>query len=160
MRWFVNGLLGLLCVAFVAFAAAGGWFYWDRVELRGAELAREELPALAKDQVPKIFGYDYQTVEGSLNTAYAMLTPEIRRTFQETANKDIIPHARERQMISQVNVVGAGMMDAHRDSGSVMVYMNQTWIDKSRQPLYNGSRIKVDYERVHGKWLINFIKVI
>ena len=51
-------------------------------------------------------------------------------------------------------------MDAHRTSGSVMVYINQTWIDKSRQPLYNGSRLKVDYQRLNGKWLINSIEVL
>ena len=74
------------------------------------------------------------------------------------ANKNIIPQARDRQMVSQVNVVGVGVMDAHRNSGSVMVYINQTWIDKSRQPLYNGSRLRVDYKRLDGKWLINSIE--
>jgi Mce-associated membrane protein len=67
-----------------------------------------------------------------------------RRTFQEKPNNDIIPQARERQMISQVDVVGTGVLDAHRDSGSV----------------YNRSPLKVAYERVDGKWLINYIKVI
>ena len=80
--------------------------------------------------------------------------------FQEKANKSIIPQARDRQMVSQVNVVGVGVMDAHRSLGSVMVYINQTWIDKSRQPLYNGSRVKVDYQRLNGRWLINSIEVV
>jgi Mce-associated membrane protein len=160
MRWLITGLVGLLAAAFVALAGAGGWLYWNGVELQGEQQAREQLPLLAKDQVPKIFGYDYQPVEGSLNKAYEMFTPEFRRQFQEQANKDIIPQARDRQMISQVNVVGYGIMDAHRNSGSVMVYMNQTWIDKSRQPLYNGSRIQVDYKRIDGKWLINSIEVL
>lgn len=160
MRWLITGLVGLFAAAFVALAGVGGAFYWNQVELRGEQQTRDQLPPLAKDQVPRIFGYDYQTVEGSLSKAYEMFTPEFRRQFQEQANKDIIPQARNRQMISQVNVVGLGVMDAHRNSGSVMVYMNQTWIDKSRQPLYNGSRIKVDYKRIDGKWLINSIEVL
>ena len=99
-------------------------------------------------------------MERSLDNAYTMLTPDFRREFQEKANKDIIPQARDRQMVSQVNVVGVGVMDAHRTSGSVMVYINQTWIDKSRQPLYNGSRLRVEYHRLDGKWLINSIEVL
>jgi Mce-associated membrane protein len=160
MRWLITGLIGLLAAAFVALAGAGGWLYWNRVELQGEQQTREELGPLASKQVPEIFGYDYQTVERSLDNAYTMLTPDFRREFQEKANKDIIPQARDRQMVSQVNVVGVGVMDAHRNSGSVMVYINQTWIDKSKQPLYNGSRLKVAYERIKGKWLINSIKVL
>lgn len=160
MRWLITALVGVLAAAFVALAGAGGWLYWNRVELQGEQQTREELGPLASKQVPEIFGYDYQTVERSLDNAYTMLTPDFRREFQEKANKDIIPRARDRQMVSQVNVVGFGVMDAHRNSGSVMVYINQTWIDKSKQPLYNGSRLKVDYERVKGKWLINSIKVL
>jgi Mce-associated membrane protein len=160
MRWLVTGLAGLLSAAFVVLAGAGGWLYWNRVEQTGEQQARAELGPLAKDQVPKIFGYDYQTVERSLDNAYTYLTPDFRREFQEKANKSIIPQARDRQLVSQVNVVGVGVMDAHRNSGSVMVYINQTWIDKSRQPLYNGSRLKVDYQRLDGKWLINSIEVL
>jgi len=160
MRWLVTALVGLLAAAFVALAGFGGSLYWDRVQLRGEKQAREELGPLASKQVPQIFGYDYQTVERSLDNAYSMFTPEFRRQFQEKAKANIIPQARDRQMVSQVNVVGVGVMDAHRNSGSVMVYINQTWIDKSRQPLYNGSRIKVDYQRLDGRWLINSIEVL
>jgi Mce-associated membrane protein len=160
MRWLVTALVGLLAAVFVALSGFAGALYWDRVELRGEKQAREELGPLASKQVPAIFGYDYQTVERSLDNAYLMFTPQFRRQFQEKAKADIIPQARDRQMVSQVNVVGVGVMDAHRNSGSVMVYINQTWIDKSRQPLYNGSRVKVDYQRLDGRWLINSIEVL
>jgi Mce-associated membrane protein len=160
MRWFVTGMVGLLCAAFVALAGAGGWFYWDRVESRGAELTRQELPPLAKDQIPKIFGYDYQTVERNFDDMYLMLTPDFRKEFRDTA-QNIIREARERNVVSQANVVGVGVTDAHRRSGSVMVYLNVTFTNKTGERAYNGgSRIEVDYQRLDGKWLINFIKVI
>jgi Mce-associated membrane protein len=160
MRWLVSGLIGFFAAAFVALAGYGGALYWDRVELRGEKQARAELGPLASKQVPEIFGYDYQTVERSLDNAYPLFTPQFRRQFQEKAKANIIPQARDRQMVSQVNVVGFGVMAARRNSGSVMVFINQTWIDKSRQPLYNGSRIRVDYQRFDGRWLINSIEVL
>ena len=154
-------LLGVLCAtAIAALGRAGGYLYWNHVEIRAEEQARAELPDLAKQQMPLVFGYDYQTVERSFTDAYPLLTPGFRREFQERATKDIIPQARDRQVVSQANVVGVGMLAAHRDSASVLVFMNRTVTDKSKQPVYDGSRLQVDYQKVDGKWLIGFIKPI
>ena len=63
-------------------------------------------------------------------------------------------------MVSQANVVGVGVLDAQRDSASVMVFMNRTVTDKSKQPVYDGSRLRVDYQKIDGKWLIKYITPI
>jgi Mce-associated membrane protein len=147
----------LLGMAFVAVAGVGGWLYWNRVELRGEQVTRAEVAPLAAQQIPKVFGYDYQTVERSLTEVYPLLTPDYRQEFQDRANKDIIPQARERQLVSQANVVGVGVLSAQRNSASVMVYMNRTLTDKSKTPIYDGSRLRVDYQKVDGKWLIRYI---
>jgi Mce-associated membrane protein len=63
-------------------------------------------------------------------------------------------------VVVQASVVGVGVMAAKRDSASVMVYMNRTVTDKSKEPVYDGSRLRVDYQRVGGKWLINYITPI
>lgn len=164
MRRWASRLAGLavalLAVVFVAMAGAGGWLYWNRVELRGEQATRAELAPLAAEQIQEVFGYDYQTVERSLTDAYSLLTPDYRQEFEERATKDIIPQARERQVVSQASVVGVGVLAAQRDSASVMVFMNRTVTDKSRQPVYDGSRLRVDYLKVDGKWLINYITPI
>ena len=159
-----NGLALLLVVVLgagiVALGAVGGALYWDRVAVRAEQATRNALMPMAADQIPKVFGYDYQTVERSLGDAAGYLTPEYRREFEDRVNKDIIPQARERQVVTQADVVGVGVLEAQRDSGSVLVYMNRTITDKSRQPVYDGSRLKVDYQRVDGRWLINYIQPI
>ena len=156
----VGALTVLLSAVLVGLAAFGGVLFWDGVQLRSEQSARQELPPLAQQQIPRVFGYDYQTVEGSLNQVYPLLTPSYRKEFEDRANADIIPQARERQLVSQANVVGVGVLDAQRTSASVMVYMNRTVTDKSRQPVYDGSRLRVDYEKIDGKWLINYITPI
>ncbi len=159
-----NGLALLLVVVLgagiVALGAVGGALYWDRVAVRAEQATRNALMPMAADQIPKVFGYDYQTVERSLGDAAGYLTPEYRREFEDRVNKDIIPQARERQVVTQADVVGVGVLEAQRDSGSVLVYMNRTITDKSRQPVYDGSRLKVDYQKVDGRWLINYIQPI
>jgi Mce-associated membrane protein len=162
MRWLVGAVAGLMTAAFVGLAAAGGWLYWQRVETRGEQAARDELGPLAQKQIPAVFNYDYKTVERSLTDAYTMLTPDYRREFEDRANSDIIPQARQREVVSQANVVGVGVMDAHRNSAAVMVYINRTVSDKSSrdQPIYDGARLRVEYKRIDGKWLINYITPI
>ena len=114
----------------------------------------------AKDEIPQVFAYDYQTVERSLTAAYPFLTPEYRQEFQKSVNAQIIPEAKKREVVVQANVVGVGVMSAKRESASVMVYMNRTVTDKSRQPLYDGSRLRVDFKKVGDKWLIAYITPI
>ncbi len=163
MRWrrWLTTVVGSLSVAvFVGLSAAGGWFYWERVQTRGVESARAVLPHRAADDIPKVFAYDYQTVERSLAAAYPLLTPEYRQEFQRSANAQIIPEAKKREVVVQANVVGVGVITAKRDSASVMVYMNRTVTDKSRQPLYDGSRLRVDFKRINGEWLIAYITPI
>ena len=160
MRRLVSSVSILLAAAFVALGGVGGWLYWNRVEVRGEQEAVEALAPLAEQQIPKVFGYDYQTVERSLNEVYPLLTPDYREEFESRATEDIIPQARERQLVSQAHVVGAGVMTAQRDSASVMVFMNRTVTDKSKEPVYDGSRLRVDYQRIDGKWLIGYITPI
>jgi Mce-associated membrane protein len=162
MRWLVSAIAGLMTAAFVGLAAVGGWLYWQRVETRGEQIARDELAPLAQKQIPAVFNYDYKTVERSLTDAYNMLTPDYRREFEDRANSDIIPQARQREVVSQANVVGVGVMDAHRNSAAVMVYINRTVSDKSNRdkPIYDGARLRVEYKRIEGKWLINYITPI
>ncbi len=162
-RWgtrlvFVVGLV--LSAGFIALGGVGGSLYWNRVERVGEAQARSELPELAAQQIPVILGFDYQTIERSRTDAYLLMTPEFRRQYEDDTTKNVIPQARDRQVVSQVNVVGVGMLDAHRDSGSVMVFMNRVVTDKTKQPLYDGSRLRVDYQKVGRDWRISDITPI
>lgn len=150
----------LLIVVFVGLSAAAGWFYWGRVQTRGEEAARAVLPGLATKEIPQVFAYDYQTVERSLSDAYPLLTPDYRQEFRKSANTQIIPEAKKREVVVQASVVGVGVMSAKRDAASLMVYMNRTVTDKTRQPLYDGSRLRVDFKKIGRQWLINYITPI
>jgi Mce-associated membrane protein len=150
----------VLSLALVALGGVAGYAYWNRVERTAEQQARAELPGLAAQQIPMILGFDYQTVERSRTEVYPLMTPEFRRQYEDDTSNKVIPEARERQVISQVNVVGVGVLTAQRDSASVLVFMNRTVTDKAKQPVYDGSRLRVDYEKIDGKWLIQDITPI
>lgn len=160
LRWLFTAAGALAVALMVGLSAVGGWFYWDRVEVQGAQAARAVLPKLAEKEIPQFFGYDFQTVERSLADVYPLLTDEYRREFKKVVNEQIIPEAKKRELVVQVNVVGVGLMVAKRDSATAMVYMNRIMTDKSREPRYEGSRLRVDFRRVAGNWLIAYIKPI
>jgi Mce-associated membrane protein len=153
-------LSAVAALAVVALAGYGGSVYWNRVVTSAEIQTRATLPKLASDQLPHIFGYDYQTVERSLGDVYPWLTDDFRQRFTDQVTKTVIPEARKRQLIVQVNVVGAGMLDAQRTSGSVMVFMNLTYTDQSKQPVYEGSRVRVDYQLVGSDWKMQAINPI
>ncbi|WIM86249.1 mammalian cell entry protein [Candidatus Mycobacterium wuenschmannii] len=168
MRWVIAAAVSLLTTVFVGLAALGGFFYWQRVETRGAQAARAALPSLAAKEIPQVLGYDYQTVERSMDEVYPRLTPAYREVFKKQVNKDIIPEARKRHVVSQVDIAGVGVMTAQRDSASLLVYVNSTWTDNTNPnpnpdtnpAVYTGSRVRVDYQRIDGEWLINYIQPI
>src|SRR3974390_2577265 len=163
MRWrrWLIAIAGYVLVAgIIGLSAAAGWFFWEGGETRGEQAARAILPQLAAKEIPALSAYDYQTVERSLSAAYPLLTPDYRQEFQKSANAQIIPAAKKREVVVQANVVGVGVMSAKRDSASVMVYMNRTVTDKSRQPLYDGSRLRVDFKKIGKQWLIAYITPI
>jgi Mce-associated membrane protein len=162
MRWLIAAVVSLLTTTWVGLAATGGWFYWERVLTRSEQETRIALPPLAAKEIPQVFGYDYQTIERSLTEVYPLLAPGFREDFKSQANRGIIPEARKRGVVSQVSVAGVGVMSVKRDSASVMVYMNRTVTDKDspEKPVYEGSRLRVDYLRIGGKWLINLITPI
>lgn len=163
-RWLIRtsalAALALAVAVFVGLGTAVGALYWDRVEVRGEQAARSELPGLAANEIPKVLGYDYQTVERSLTEAYPMFTRDYRREFEERATKDIIPQAREKHLVNQVDVVGVGVLTVRRTTGSVLVYLNRTMTDKTKKTLYDGSRLRVDYRKIDNRWLISDIAPI
>lgn len=158
--WGTAAVVAAVAVLIVGLAAAGGWLYWSRVESRAEQVTRAELAPLAAEAIPKIFGYDYQTVETSMSDVYPLLTPDFRRSFEEQAGRQVIPTARERKLVSQVSVVGQGVMEARRTSGSVLVYLNRTVTDASKESAVDGARVRVDYRKIGDKWLIDMIKPV
>ncbi len=153
MRWLTRTFVAIVVLAVIGLSAVAGGMYWHRVDTIASRAAGQTLIK----QVGSIFGYDYQTVERSLDEQYAGLTPEYRREFEDKANREIIPQAKQRKIVSQTSIVGTGIIAAHRDSAQVVVYMNRTITDQSRTPVYDSSSIQVDYTRAGDKWLISYI---
>ena len=63
-------------------------------------LDRSAVLDVAQADIPKIFAYDYQTVERSLTEAYPLLTPKYRQEFEKSANTRSFPRPRSARLLS------------------------------------------------------------
>jgi len=168
MRRWASALLVAVAVlgaaVFVGLAAMGATYYWQRVQTQADESARAELPALARQQIPMVLGFDYQTIERSRLEVYDFMTPSFRQKYEQSVSSAIVPQAKQSHVVSDVSIVGAGPLTGGLDSGSVLVFMNRviTYNDekKKQDPVYEGSRLRVDYRKIGGRWLMNDIEVI
>lgn len=156
-RWMSLATVVVALLAFVGLGAAAGALYWSRVEAHGEDVARTELVQLAREEIPKVLGYEYKTVEASLMETLPMFTGDYRREFEARALNEIIPQARARQLVNQVDVVGAAALPSRRTSGSVLVFINRLSTDKSKEKFYEGSRLRVEFRKIDRKWLISNI---
>lgn len=152
-----------LVVAIVACTVVGGWLMIAKSR-RPAPVDgpsdRAAVLDVAQADIPKIFAYDYQTVERSLADAYPLLTPNYRQEFEKSANTQVIPEAKKRQVVVQANVVGAAVESLDQSSAQLLVFMNRTVTDVSQKPVYDGSRLQVTMQHVDNKWLVDYIKPV
>jgi Mce-associated membrane protein len=111
-----------------------------------------------------VLGFDYQTIERSRLEVYDFMTPSFRQKYEQSVSSAIVPQAKQSHVVSDVSIVGAGPLTGGLDSGSVLVFMNRviTYNDekKKQDPVYEGSRLRVDYRKIGGRWLMNDIEVI
>jgi len=73
----IAAVVSLMTTALSAISG-GGWFYWDGCRRVGRNL-RYDATAVGCQEVPQVLGYDYQTVERSMDGVYPLLTPRIAR---------------------------------------------------------------------------------
>lgn len=151
-----------LAVTMVASTAAGFWVMTIKNRPSGTvdgPADRAAVLEVARAGIPKIFSYDYQTVERQLATANELMTARYRAEFQKSQPK-IIQEARQRQVVVQTNVVGAAIESLDRGSAELLVFMNRTVTDASRTPVYDGSRLHVTMRRADTTWLIDYMTPI
>ncbi len=152
----------VFAVGLVGLSAVGGALYWDRVQTRAMQEASADLPLRTTEEIPpKIFGYDYQTVERSLTDAATLLTPPITGGSSRSGPQRTSSPPGARPSGGQPGTcrrrgnaeratgfrLGAGVHEPHRH--------RQVQTARLRR-----SRLRVDYQKIDGRWLIKYIQPV
>jgi Mce-associated membrane protein len=150
------GVVMALVVGTVAALALGFWQIGAKkpeVVVIDGPAQRAAVQQVASTDVERIFTFTPESIDANNAAVQELMTESFGREFKQKA-----PDATKLAGGSaRAKVVGTAVLAVSEPKASVLVFMNRTVSYPDKEPIYDGSRIKVDFERVDGKWLIGAI---
>lgn len=150
--------------ATLVFLVAGGAFAYTTVEVRAddavATAAREAQDA-ARDAVPAMLSYDYESIDSTFPAAAQSLTGAFRDEFTSLGTTVIIPAAQKDSIVTSAQVVESSVVTADTDSVTLLMFLNQNTTSATQNaPRLDGSRVRVTLSDVDGRWLVSDLKPV
>jgi Mce-associated membrane protein len=111
--------------------------------------------AAAKQQVPALLSYSYQTFRTDLARAEADTTGPFRATYTNLMTSQIEPAAMQNHVVTQTSVTGASVIDAAPGNATLLLFVSvQTKTDAKAEAVLNETAVRVTMRDVGGAWLI------
>lgn len=146
---------GVLPAAVVALGAAAGVLQWQVISHHRAEVAAAESVQAASDAAVRILSYQADTVEQDLHAARDRLTGPFLQSYSEMVDTVVIPGARQRKMSADARVVAAASVSAESEHAVALVFIDQTTTAGNDPPTAIPSTVRVQLDRVGGRWLVS-----
>lgn len=143
-------------VAVVALAVGVGFLWQDKHQDDLAERARTEAVDAASKQAVAMLAYDFADVDNQLSAAADGLTGSFRDEYAKLVQDTIAPGAKEKQLTVQVSVQAAAPVSTTPDEAVVLLYLNQiTTSSDVPDARTSGSRVRMQLQKVDGRWLVD-----
>ena len=162
-------LIALVAVVAVAIAAAVVAFFVhrsnsDAASLRSVESARSAAVAAAREDVPKILGYDYRQLSSDISGAKALATGQFLSDYSSTAQK-VLASAPSVKAIVTASVADASVVRAQSDRVTMLLCVDQESVkqltgQKTATTRIDPFRVQVTMSKVHGRWMVSDLKGI
>ena len=146
---------GVLPVLALLLAAAAGFLKWQDNSIREDEVARIESVQAAKDSTIALLTYKPDTVEQQLGAARDLLTGDFRDEYTALTNDVVIPGAKEKQISALVSIPAAASVSAEPNHAVVLLFVNQSVVVGTDAPTDTASSLRVELDKVDGRWLIS-----
>ncbi len=170
-RWARPGVALLVAAALVvAFVAANIWLFVQRSDSHGAAAvdswypingARPAAVTSARQRIPAMLSYKYTDIANYVASAPTNATGQFKKDFTQLITRVIAPAAAKQKIVTTAQVKSAGVIDAHSDSVTVLVMLDQTTTSKATKGArVDGSRVRVVMTLDGGKWLVSSLTPI
>jgi Mce-associated membrane protein len=131
----------------------------ERRDDRASERARTQAVSAARAAAGDILGYDYRSIDASIQRARASTTGAFRKEYDETAKK-LLPESKQVKAIVQATVGSSAVMSASSDRVVVLLFVDQATVkqvpgEKTPTTRIDQSRVRVTMTKVDGKWLVS-----
>lgn len=121
---------------------------------RARDTARVDATRSARQLVPVLLSYDYETLDADLLRARQATTAGFRNDFDKLVTSVVRPTAAERHVSTKAAVTAAGVVSSSSDRVTVLVFVTQTSRTAGKAPVVTGSRVRVLMARTTAGWRI------
>ncbi|MDF3312160.1 hypothetical protein P3H15_45140 [Rhodococcus sp. T2V] len=122
------------------------------------DTSRTDAVGAARDLLPTVLSYSYDTLDASLTGATDALTGDFKSDFQQLVDSAVRPSAADRKIVTTTAVQDASVVDADQAHATVLAFINQSTTAADQQtPKIDGARLRIGLEKVDGRWLISSI---
>jgi Mce-associated membrane protein len=143
-------VLAALIIVVVGLAVSTGVLFVQVRSSQDAQSAGTASVAAAKQRVPALLSYSYQTFRSSLARAEADTTGTFHGTYANLMTGQVEPVAMQNHVITQTSVSGASVISEAPGTTTLLVFLSeQTKTDAKAEAVLNDTAVQVN-----GSWLI------
>lgn len=147
--------IAALIVVVAVLAVATGVLFIRVRSGQAAGSARTAAVAAAKQRVPHLLSYSYQSFRSDLGRAEADTTGGFRATYAKLMTGQVEPVAMQNHVVSQASVSGASVIGAGPGTATLLLFVSeQTKTDAKAEPVLNDTAVRVTMREVNGSWLV------
>lgn len=155
-RWVLIVLAVLVMAALAANMVIGRAVDAERAELS----AGQDALASAEARVPLMLSYDYRTIEDDAVVASGNATGTFRDEFAAALLEDVAPGAVSQQVVTEAQVVSAGVVKADRDTATVLLMISQATQQGATPPTTSGVRVLATMAHTDDGWFVSGLEPI
>ena len=153
--WAKLAAFGVIPALALILALAAGWLKFVDNSASDDVNARIESIQVAKDSTVTLLSYQPDKVQQQLTDAQALLTGTFKDDYKKLIADVVIPGAQQKQISAVATVPRAASVSADQKKAVVLVFVNQTVVVGADAPSATASSVRVELEKVDGKWLIS-----
>ncbi|MDT5408543.1 MAG: Mce-associated rane protein [Mycobacterium sp.] len=148
-------LVAVLPVLALILALGVGYLKWLDGTARESRAAAEQSIRAASDSTIAILSYKPETVDRDLKAAADRLAEPFRQQYTQLVNDVVAPGAKQQHITAVATVPAAASVSATGKHAVVLVFVDQTTTIGNDAPTQSTSTVRVNLEKVDGRWLIS-----
>ena len=148
-------VLAALIIVVAALAVTAALLFVRVRSSQAADGARTASVAAAKQRVPALLSYSYQTFGSDLARAEADTTGPFRATYTKLMTSEVKPTAALNHVVTQATVSSASVISAGPGTATLLVFVSeQTKTALKAEAVLNDTAVRVTMREVNGTWLV------
>jgi Mce-associated membrane protein len=148
-------LVAGLPVLALILALGVGYLKWLDGTARESRAAAEASVRAASESTIAILSYKPETVDRDLKAAADRLAEPFRQQYTQLVNDVVAPGAKQQHITAVATVPAAASVSATGKHAVVLVFVDQTTTIGNDAPTQSTSSVRVNLEKVDGRWLIS-----